>query len=202
MGTSLSETLVLLCHALSPCFPRCCVRLPTPATELGDFLLSQIFETWKMLLSFSHSPTLGEVPKQDTPRWNEPGLWTWQPLEELIVLFWSFVIRIHPCGLLLPVIPQVFVGQEENQITGRGAQDGILPLFCSLPSPFFLLSCLSEWLLYAKLGARCWVILAGTKKQKSHHNGTHNLRGQANNRKGHCRSVSRDASKFGFGLTV
>lgn len=24
------------------------------------------------------------------------------------------------------VIPQVFVGQEENQITGRGAQDGIL----------------------------------------------------------------------------
>ena len=24
------------------------------------------------------------------------------------------------------MIPQVFVGQEENQITGRGAQDGIL----------------------------------------------------------------------------
>ena len=27
-GTSLSETLVLLCHALSPCFSPCCVRYP------------------------------------------------------------------------------------------------------------------------------------------------------------------------------
>lgn len=145
------------------------------STRLADFLLSQVFETWKMLLSLSFSlfysrETPNKTHLKTSLVFGHGNLWI-----NTFCSFGHLWPEFTPWACYL-VIPQVFVGQGENQITGRGAQDSILQtLSVRSASPFFLLSCLSEWLLYAKPCARCWGYSSGQKKQKSHRNGTHTL---------------------------
>ena len=108
-----------------------------------------------MLLSLSHSPSLERPQTRHTSKlaWSLDMATSGKTHFALLVICDQNSPTPQACYL---VIPQVFVGQGEDPITGRGAQDSVLrALFVHSSSPFFLLSCLSEWLLYAKPCARC-----------------------------------------------